>query len=330
MNKLIREKIKKILLGLKNEESGTSTMGVATGGVAVGGDAVATPYAFARRGMGNTRAATQVGYKLAKPIKRTIDKVKENQKYSEPAFSTPALNIEPNTTYFNKDGLVQHNDPDLDPNLIGMKQGRLPVGEGVHTMKYEQSAEAQPTQPPAPAAQPAKANPAPNINVQPYDVQTDFGTFDVSLKKSTEALKNNLQQSIQNKILGKKIVARSSKGYKQPETDYTINVTGVAIDYYYDRYVIVVMGREESKQKVAKFFIKTGVPIKVLGAAENLKPKDQYQLAKSKALSGAGAQDSSLKNTVTSDAEDFTASPPVGAPAAGAAQAPAAQPPTQK
>ena len=61
---------------------------------------------------------------------------------------------------------------------------------------------------------------------------------------------NNLQKNIQDKILGKKIVVRASKGYKQPETDYTINVTGVAIDYYYDRYVIIIIGREENKQKV--------------------------------------------------------------------------------
>ena len=121
-----------------------------------------------------------------------------------------------------------------------------------------------------------------------------------------------------DKILGKKIVVRASKGYKQPETDYTINVTGVAIDYYYDRYVIIIIGREENKQKVAKFFIKPGFSIKILGSAD-LKPKDQYQVAKSKALVSP-QQSATPTNTVTSDEEEPSTEPNTGAEQ---------QPPTQ-
>ena len=120
-------------------------------------------------------------------------------------------------------------------------------------------------------------------------------------------MKNNLQKSIQDKILGKKLVVRASKGYKQPETDYTINVTGVAIDYYYDRYVIIIIGREENKQKVAKFFIKPGFKLKILGNADNLKPKDQYQVAKSKALVEPESQQNVVpSNKITADKEDVT------------------------
>ena len=124
-------------------------------------------------------------------------------------------------------------------------------------------------------------------------------------------LKNNLQKSIQDKILGKKIVVRASKGYKQPETDYTINVTGVAIDYYYDRYVIIIIGREENKQKVAKFFVKPGFKLKILGNVDNLKPKDQYQVAKSKALVEPGSQQNVVpSNQITADKEDATTQNP--------------------
>ena len=104
-------------------------------------------------------------------------------------------------------------------------------------------------------------------------------------------------------------MVRASKGYKQPETDYTINVTGVAIDYYYDRYVIIIIGREENKQKVAKFFIKPGFKLKILGNADNLKPKDQYQVAKSKALVEPESQQNVVpSNKITADKEDVTTS----------------------
>jgi len=128
-------------------------------------------------------------------------------------------------------------------------------------------------------------------------------------------LKINLQKTIQDKILGKKIVVRASKGFKQPEADYTINVTGVSIDYYYDRYVIIIIGREENKQKVAKFFVKPGFKVKIMGSADKLKPKDQYQVAKSKAL----VQDqpsATPTNTVTGDEEQQPSAQPSAQPPA--------------
>jgi len=150
-----------------------------------------------------------------------------------------------------------------------------------------------------------------DVNLQSYDVQPDFTDFDSKLKNSTEQLKVDLQKKIQDSILDKKIVVRASKGYKQPEADYTINVTGVQIDYYYDRYVIVIIGREESKQKTAKFFIKPGFKIKILGKAD-VKPKDQYQIAKSKALVDPNKQAATQSaNNVTSE------EPPAAAQTAG-------------
>ncbi len=315
----LKHKIKKLLskLRAKNEASTTGTGPVASGPVAVGGDAARTPFAFSKRG---ARPATynQLGYKLAKPIKRSTGYKLENQVYSQPAFATPALNIEPVDTYTDENGLVQHNDPNLDPNLIGYKQGRLPCTEGFNGLKYEQEDQQQTSQQSSVPVQPSqKPQTQPSVDVKNYDVLPDFTAFDTKLKSSTESLKNNLQKTIQDKILGKKIVVRASKGYKQPETDYTINVTGVAIDYYYDRYVIIIIGREENKQKVAKFFIKPGFSIKILGSAD-LKPKDQYQVAKSKALVNP-QQSATPTNTVTSDVDETE-------PETGAEQQPSTQP----
>lgn len=326
----LKKKIKLLLskLRAKNEASTTGTGPVASGPVSVGGDAARTPFAFSRRGA-RPDTYTQLGYKLAKPVKRSTGYKLENQMYSQPSYGTPAQAIELGSTYTDENGLVQHNDPDMDPNLVGYKQGSLPFTEGFNGLKYEQEGQQspQPVQQPAPSATPPqqqpkqKTNVNPTVDVKSYDVLPDFTSFDTKLKNSTEVLKNNLQKTIQDKILGKKIVVRASKGYKQPETDYTINVTGVAIDYYYDRYVIIIIGREENKQKVAKFFIKPGFKIKVLGNADNLKPKDKYQVAKSKALVEP-QQSATPTNTITSDEEDQNPDQPE----AGAEQQPSTQP----
>ena len=325
----LKKKIKLLLskLRAKNEASTTGTGPVASGPVAVGGDAARTPFAFSKRGA-RPATYTQLGYKLAKPVKRSTGYKLENQMYSQPAYGTPAQAIELGSTYTDENGLVQHNDPDMDPNLVGYKQGSLPFTEGFNGLKYEQEGQPspQPVQQPAPAATPQqqpkqKTNVNPTVDVKSYDVLPDFTSFDTKLKNSTEVLKNNLQKTIQDKILGKKIVVRASKGYKQPETDYTINVTGVAIDYYYDRYVIIIIGREENKQKVAKFFIKPGFKIKVLGNADNLKPRDQYQVAKSKALVEP-QQSTTPTNTITSDEEEQTPDQPE----IGTEQQPSTQP----
>ena len=298
----LREKIKKIIASYLKKEATTSS--------AVPG--VMTPFAFSKKGA-RPETLKQGGYSLANVSKHKSD-MDENQMYSEPSYSTPSLNIEPVQTFKNKDGLVQHNDPELDPNLVGFKQGQLPMTEisykqlfeGINGLKYEQ--ENQPIGNPTlkqPADQQVNQN---QMDLKSYDIQTDFSDFDRKMKNSTEELKINLQKTIQDKILGKKVVVRAAKGYKQPEADYTINVTGVAIDYYYDRYVIIIIGREENKQKVSKFFVKPGFKIKILGSASGLKPKDQYQLSKSRAL--VEPQTSTGKtNTVTGDEENETPTP---------------------
>ena len=311
-----REKVKKqVDAQLKKKNEASTTSGV---------PGVMTPFAFSsnKKSPGNVRAATQFGFKLAKPVKKNPSYALENQMYSEPAYVTPAQNIEPVPTYKDSNGLVQHGDPELDPALAGHEQGILPVTEhanrlvrqmrkeGVGGLLYKLKSEAdqQPPAQPQPSAPVQSAQPVQptakvpvDVNLQSYDIQPDFSDFDSKLKNSTEQLKTDLQKKIQDSILDKKIVVRASKGYKQPEADYTINVTGVQIDYYYDRYVIVIIGREESKQKTAKFFVKPGFKIKILGKAD-VKPKDQYQIAKSKALVDPNKQAATQSaNNVTSE-----------------------------
>ena len=86
-----------------------------------------------------------------------------------------------------------------------------------------------------------------------YDLGKDFFSFTHAMNSATEVVKNKFEQAIASKIKGKKIRARASRGYKQFEKDYDINVANVSIDDYYDNYVVVV-----SNSKGKEFFLKPG------------------------------------------------------------------------
>lgn len=282
---------------------------------------VMTPYAFSKKN-GNIRAAKQLGYKLAGELDKN-DNLKES-------------------SYEDEEGLTQHNDPDIDPNAVTYKDtippmtekdnkytpvvkehssrkdrvihfanlivsNRKKLREGLNKLRFEQ--DGSPQDPTVPADAPVSGE------VETINVQDDFTDFDKKLKASTEALKTQLQDSLLKKLQGKKIVVRASKGYKQPESDYTVNVTGVQIDYYYERYVIIIVGREENKQKTYRFFIKPGYKIKVLGDAENLKPKDRETMDKFQKISDPSVErPTDPKNNVTSDNDSEVPEAPDASP----------------
>ena len=246
----------------------------ATTSSAVG--AYMTPFAFSKKGIGNTKAAQMFGFKLCGNNKLKKEDVMK---------------------YRAKNGLVQHGDPFEDPNLAGMRQGdkagQRPIVEindcknsikkllnEILPQELKQTDNIKIKK--EPVVQ--KPNVRQNVNNQSvdmsdYDINTTFSDFDKELKSSTEDIKLKYQKAIQDKIVGKKVILRASKGYKQPEEDFTVNVIGVQIDYYYDRYYVIVVGREEKSQKVHKFFVMTGFTIKILGNS-NKKGDDVYQISK--------------------------------------------------
>jgi type IV secretory pathway VirB10-like protein len=105
---------------------------------------------------------------------------------------------------------------------------------------------------------------------QYYDLGKDFFSFTHAMDTASEDVKNRFEQAISQKIKGKKIRARASRGYKQFEKDYEINVTTVSIDDYYDNYVVVVKGSNGKE-----YFLKPGFKVQVLGTAEAEKPEAQ-------------------------------------------------------
>ena len=136
-----------------------------------------------------------------------------------------------------------------------------------------ETAGGQVANPQAPHAQAAAAQPAPPVKapVQPsgqdssneYSPAFDFNDFETKLAQATETAKNNFQEKLMQKVGGQKVMIRASKGYGQPKKDYTINVSSVSIDFYYERYVVIF---KDEKDK--EYFLETGMKIKILGPAE--------------------------------------------------------------
>ena len=100
-----------------------------------------------------------------------------------------------------------------------------------------------------------------------YDAKSDLSDFESRVSQSTLQNKSSFQNKIMSKIGNKQVQLRASKGYGQPEKDYLVNVSGVSIDFYYEKYVIIVKGREQGKQKESEYFVKAPYQIKILGNA---------------------------------------------------------------
>lgn len=100
---------------------------------------------------------------------------------------------------------------------------------------------------------------------QYYDLGRDFATFRRAIDGSFEQVKAAFEKSIGEKLIGKRIRARASRGYKQYVKDYEFDVARISIDDYYDNYVIVAHDQSTSKSK--EYFLKPGFKIQVLGPA---------------------------------------------------------------
>ena len=100
-----------------------------------------------------------------------------------------------------------------------------------------------------------------------YDAKLDLSDFESRVSQSTLQNKSSFQNKIMSKIGNKQVQLRASKGYGQPEKDYIVNVSGISIDFYYEKYVIIVKGREQGKQKESEYFIKAPYQIKIIGNA---------------------------------------------------------------
>ena len=118
-----------------------------------------------------------------------------------------------------------------------------------------------------PNAQPQQSGEQGQGDPNLYDVKSELNDFETRVSQSTLQNKSEFQNKILSKIGNKQVQLRASKGYGQPEKDYVVNVSGVSIDFYYEKYVIIVKGREQGKQKESEYFVKAPYQIKILGNA---------------------------------------------------------------
>lgn len=96
-----------------------------------------------------------------------------------------------------------------------------------------------------------------------YDIGQDFSAFRRMIDGADQQLKQEYEKKIAAKLVGKRVRARASRGYKQFVKDYEFDVTKVTLDDYYDNFVVVAYDSTTPKPK--EYFLKTGFKVQILG-----------------------------------------------------------------
>jgi hypothetical protein len=96
-----------------------------------------------------------------------------------------------------------------------------------------------------------------------YDIGLDFSAFRRMIDGADQQLKQEYEKKIASKLVGKRVRARASRGYKQFVKDYEFDVTRVTLDDYYDNFVVVAYDSTTPKPK--EYFLKTGFKVQILG-----------------------------------------------------------------
>ena len=171
--------------------------------------------------------------------------------------------------------------------LIFEAEGNVPPQKGGNPPTP--AAPAQKAQAPAPKATapaPAPTEKQPTApsggegDANTYNVKFDLDDFETKVSNSTEDAKNNFQSKILQKISNKQVrLVRAAKGFGQPEREYVVNVADVKIEFWYQKYVVVITGREQNKQKESDFHLTAPYIIKIVGQAQPSKSKKQTQPA---------------------------------------------------
>ena len=134
--------------------------------------------------------------------------------------------------------------------------------------------------PPAPAAEKQPAPSGGEGDANTFNVKFDLDDFETKVSNSTEQAKNDFQSKILQKISNKQVrLVRAAKGFGQPEREYVVNVADVKIEFWYQKYVVVITGREQNKQKESDFHLTAPYVIKIMGQAQPSKSKKQTQPA---------------------------------------------------
>lgn len=133
----------------------------------------------------------------------------------------------------------------------------------------------------------AGGQPLPSTSVD-YNVSSDFSDFEAKIARTTAESKAAFLNNLNNRVLNKKVSIQASKGYGQPVRDYEISVTSTSLDYFYDRYVVILRDEDDKE-----YFLKPGFKITILGQGEPLKikePKEPKRVEPGTKATTAGGQ----------------------------------------
>jgi len=101
-------------------------------------------------------------------------------------------------------------------------------------------------------------------NLQFFDIGIEYSEFLTSLKTESKELIKKYQTKINQYLKGKRVIAKSSRGYKQFSTKYEFDINNVTIENYYGHYVIIAT---DMSSKPKKYFLSTSEKIKIIGQA---------------------------------------------------------------
>jgi len=100
---------------------------------------------------------------------------------------------------------------------------------------------------------------------QYYDLGRDYANFKRAIDGNSDQIKQKFEQAIGERLNGKRIHARASRGYKQYVKDYEFDVSKITLDDYYDNYVVIA--HDNSTPKPKEYFLKPGFKIQIVGPA---------------------------------------------------------------
>lgn len=103
------------------------------------------------------------------------------------------------------------------------------------------------------------------VQGQYYDLGVDFSNFRRMLDGADGQIQQRFEQAIGAKLIGKRVRAKASRGYKQFVKNYEFDVTKITIDDYYDNFVVVAYDNTTPKPK--EYFLKSGFKVEILGPA---------------------------------------------------------------
>jgi hypothetical protein len=104
-----------------------------------------------------------------------------------------------------------------------------------------------------------------NVSGQYYDLGRDFANFRRMIDGADQQIRQQYEKAISEKLVGKRVRARASRGYKQYVKDYEFDIARITLDDYYDNFVVVAY--DSTTPKAKEYFLKPGFKVQILGSS---------------------------------------------------------------